>query len=191
MDIFGLIGKGADILLFFLKRKKKIQISNVFSESNNIDAICEDMIDSGLCVDCFLIMLAHNGGTKLNPASKKYYSAIGGDYNSLQMRNFDFKNYKNYPVTFEYNELLSSIYEDRRKNNGIAIETATAPENLKTKYTFENLRFVKYYFLHYSDAGMFYLKVGTTQSGEKMDDVNHRQRIFFAVNQIQQILKKY
>lgn len=163
----------------------------MFSESNAIDRVCEEIIDSDLSVDCFLIMLAHNGGTKLNPVAKKYYSVVGGDYNDFLMRNFEFTHYKNLPVNFEYNELLSSIYEDRRKNNGIALQTMTAPDSLRIKYIYENLKFVKYYFLHYSDAGMWYVKVGTTQDGEDMADPRHRARIFFAVTEIQNILKKY
>lgn len=190
MDL-GWLGKALDIVLFLVKRKKQLVISNVFSESNAIDRICEDIIDSDLSVDCFLIMLAHNGGTKLNPVAKKYYSVVGGDYNEFLMKNFEFTHYKNLPVNYEYNELLSSIYEDRRKNNGVLMATATAPDTLKIKYIYENLKFVKYHFLHYSDAGMWYLKVGTTQENEQMMDAHHRARIYFALTEIQNILKKY
>lgn len=186
----GFAEKMADLLLMIKGRKNKYPPFNVFNDGKNVTTISEGIIDSGLSVDCFLLMLAHNGGKKLNPVNLKYRTVMGGDYNEVQMRNFDKDNYKNLPIDYEWNEIMSAIYDDRRKNLGVVVKVSEASGRVKEMLLYENLKYVKFYFVHYSEDGMWYLMIGTTQDDD-MDDVEHKGKIYFAVNQIKDIIKNY
>lgn len=193
-DGIKIIEKGFEFFTFLIGRRdknKRKQPSNIFHDSNHIDRITHEIIESGLAVDCFFLVLAHNGGKKLSPVTLKYRSIMGGAYNEVQMKNFDISNYKNLPVDFDYNEHLSSIYEDRRRQHGIDIGVEFASEKLRDIYLFENLKYCRYHFLHYSDEGMWFALIGTTQDGENFNDTRHKQQIYFSVTKIKNIIKKY
>lgn len=190
-DGIGIIEKTLDLfILIFNKTKRKP--SNVFNDSNTVESIADAIVNnSGLSVDCFFLVLAHNGGKKLNPLNLKYRTIMGGRHREWLMRNFDIRNYKNLLLDYDYNELLSNIYEDRRKNNGVDVSIEDTKDSMKQNLSFENIKFAKFFFLNYSNDGMWYLMVGTTQAKERLDDIQHKQKLLFAVNKIKNIIKRY
>lgn len=190
--IKSIIELSRELLVFVSARRKRIEPSNVFHDSNVGNSIIKSVVNGPhLSVDCFFIVLAHNGGKKLNPFTLQYTSVMSGEYKTWLMPTFDITDHKNVESDHDHREFLSSIYEDRRKGNGINWHVEMADDNLKAKYSFENVKFLKCFFLHYSDVGMWFAMVGTTQEGELFDDINHKQRIFYAVNKIKNIIKKY
>lgn len=173
------------------KKGKADKVSNVFSDSLKVNDISREILfGSMLSVDCFLVMLAHNGGKRLKPLSLKYHSVVGGNVNKMLMPNFDKENYVNLPVDYEYEALLNRILQ--AGTEGITIHTSEVTGYLRTKYEFERLNCVRYYFLHCSTEGEFYyLMVGTTQPGEEMNDTRHKHKLFIALNKIKAIIKRH
>lgn len=190
----GEAAKGAiNILIqwFRDKRKKKLKTSTLFSDSIHIKEIIDEVIYSGMDVDCFLIFLAHNGGKKMHPLSAMYYSLFTGEVNEVQMKNFERSNYVNIPMDYDYKLLLDKLVKVEGTSS-IGIEVSAAPVDLKIRLQYENLKYVRFYPLHFTADNEFYhIMVGTTQPEVNLDDVYHRQRIIFEINKIQNIIKNW
>lgn len=174
-------------------QKKKQPPSNAFGDSLKIKEIVDVVLKrSGLSIDCFLIMLAHNGGHKLTPLTAKYRSVVAGDANQDQMRNYKPQNYVNLPIDDDYMRLLDEVIKNKNSSVGLSVDQARG--SMKDKFLFEHIKFARYYYLHHSKSradGFYYLMVGTTQPGETFEDPFHKQQLYFAITKIKNIIKEY
>lgn len=186
MSDWASLGKSIlDLIPLFLRKKKKT--SDVLKDSVLIRIISESVIETGV-VDCFFLMMAHNGGKKLIPHGFKYRSVVGGDYTEWLMPNFEMNDYRNVPLDREYEQLLITIYE--KKMHDVLVERMDSTP-LSISYRFERLKYVRFYFVEDNEHGMWYIMAGTTQIGEEMDDITHRHILQVAVNKIKNIIKRY
>jgi hypothetical protein len=170
------------VLLF--KRKP----SDVFKDSVQINQIAGEMVSSDLSIDCFFLIMAHNGGFKLLPHGFKYWSIIDGRVQEWIMKNFKLSNYRNIVASLEYLHLFASIVEQKKYDVNIK---NLRDGDMKTHMNFEKVKHYRFFLLKKSKNAIWVAAVGTNADNEKLDSVQHNHVLGIAVNKVQNIIKRY
>lgn len=172
------------LTLLWDKRKP----SDAIKDAIKIRIIAEDLISSDLSIDYFFLVMVHNGGRRIIPHGFKYWSIVDGSYNKFLMKNFEFSNYQNTNIDFEFAQFVAQVYEKKTMD----VQTDHIPAGvLKTNYDFENVKFTRVFYLKQDRRALWYLAVGTTADNEKFSTNRHRHEIGVAVNQVKNIINKY
>lgn len=179
----------AESLLDFLRvvfsRKKP---SDAIRDSIKIRILAEELVFSGLSIDCFFIVMAHNGAHKMKPHGFKYWSIIDGSYDELTMGKFRYVNYQNTIIDLEFAQLVDRVYEKKE----VFIGVDEMPEgNLKNSYEYEGLEYIKFFYLKQDKRALWFIMVGTAAPAETLDTVLHKRQIFLAVNKVKNIIRGY
>lgn len=177
-EFFGFLGS--------IFRRKRKMASEVFGDFIMINDIANELIDAGIG-DCFFLIRAHNGNAKLSLESYKYRSIVAGANTDFLMPDFRIKDFKNIELDLEYMQTLHDIA--RYKNLGIDVQTEKGSSGIS--HRFNNLKYVRYYFLNENQYGMWYCMVGTTQPDEQMNDTNHTYKLNMAINKVKNIVRSY
>src|SRR5690349_15845245 len=177
----------AERLLDFIKvlfnRKKP---SDAIKDSIKIRILAEELVYSGLSIDCFFIVMAHNGNSKMKPHGFKYWSIIDGSYDELTMGKFKYTSYQNTIMDLEFAQLVNKIYEMKE----VSLVTKYMPEgNLKTSYDYEELEYLKFFYLKQDRRAMWFIMVGTTAENESLESNQQKRNIFIAVNNVKNMLR--
>jgi len=185
LDIVAL-GKGLiDILKIWLARKKP---SDAMIDAINIRLLAEDMVESGLSVDCFFIVMIHNHGGRVKPHNFIFWSIIDGYYNELTMPKFKYKNHRLINMEIDFLQLSTRIHEQK----GVAVTVDKMDKgSLRTSFEYENLKYLRFLYLKQNKNAMWFLMVGTTAEEESLDSVEHEGKIFIAFNSIKNIIRGY
>lgn len=179
------VSKFLDLLKVLFTRKKP---SDAIKDSIKIRILARELVYSGLSIDCFFIVMVHNGGSRLRPHTFKFWSIIDGEYDEVTMPKFKYSEYQNTNVDLEFNHLADSIYEKKE----VAIRVDEMPQGkLRTCYEYEGFEFLRYYYLKQDKNAMWFIMVGTAAEDEPMDSVHQRRKIFLAVNNVKNIIRGY
>lgn len=176
-----------DLIQHFRRRKVKQTTSEVIRGSTSIRIISERMVNSGL-VDCFFIIMVHNGGKKILPHGFKYWSIVGGEFNEILMKRFNILDYRNVIIDKDFEGLVDQV--ERKKMVECDVSTMD-PSELYRRFRYEGLKYVKYFFLKDREYGMWFIMAGTVQPDELMDSIDHEYQLSLSVNKIQNIIKDY
>lgn len=170
-------------------KRNKISVEQALRDSITMKHIARDICKNGNnFIDCFFIMMIHNGGSKVLPHGFIYRSIIGGYHEDWSMPHFVAENYKYLELDYEYELLMGQLF----KNKEVALDSEAMEESkLKTKLKFEKLKFVRYHFLKSNKRGLWYAMTGTTQPGQRLDTVEDMHETNIALNKIKNIIKKY
>lgn len=144
--------------------------------------------NGGLSVDCFLIMMVHNGGKKLTPHNFAYRSVVNGFHNEMTMPNFDSEDYRHLEIDYEYALLISEVI---KKKEVSMLTVNMGDSKLSLKMRFERLKYSRFMYLFDDNNAVWYILAGTTQSNEEFDTVTHRHEFNIAINKIRNMIKKY
>lgn len=181
------LGKeSAEFLVSFLKgifKRKKFY--HAVKDSIKVTGLCVDIVESDMSVDCFLLVMANNGNGK---HGFKKYSVINGHANPLTMPNFKLWNYEEIIMDFDHQQLIARICE--QKEFGMHISEITG-NDLKMAYSFEKIKFTKFYFIRSIKSAMWYIVAGTVDRNEKFDSVDQKARMRMAVNKVKNIVSSY
>lgn len=170
-------------LIKYLFGKKKF--SDAIKDGIIIHGICEEIVKSHLAVDCFLLVMAFNGEGKYG---FKKWSIIGGSHNVELMPGFHYANYIDVIMDFDHLQLMQRIME--KKRFGLGREEIQG-ENLGRSYDFERIKYTRFFLIKETKTRMYYVVAGTTQYNEKLNTIDHLQRMEVAVNKIKNIVDKY
>lgn len=177
--------KVLDLFKILFTRRKA---SDVLKDAVAIRKVAGDIVSTDLSIDCFLLVMVHNGTGKLIPHGFKYWTILDGDYNDFLMSRFKMENYRNVIMDLDYANLFLKVKENKVYD--------TRPENMpaglmRTNYTFEKLRFARWYFIKETRNAMWFILAGTTAPNESFDSELQQHRLNVDVNAIKNIIKKY
>lgn len=168
-------------------KKKKAQDAVI--ESILIRNISKGIVQNGaLAVDCFLVMMVHNGGKKLMPHSFKYRSIVNGYHNSMQLSRFAPEEYRFLELDAEYELLIYNLC--KKKEIDIVVSTL-GDSKLSVKLKFEGLQFARFFYLYDNADSIWYAIAGTTSYNEYFDTITHKHEFTIALNKIKNMIKKY
>lgn len=174
-----------ELLKIMFTRKKP---SDAIRDSINIRIKAEELVFSGLSIDCFFIVMAHNGARRMKPHGFKYWSIIDGSYDELTMPKFRYVNYQNTIMDLEFAQLVDRVYTKKE----VFIKVEELPEgNLRTAFEYEGLEFIKIFYLKQDTRALWFIMVGTAAPGETLASTLHKQQIFLAVNKVKNIIRGY
>lgn len=177
-------------LFDFLRREKKgIKAEKFAKDFGKVTDIAKELVDNGyLSIDCFFLMISHNGIKKINPHVFKFRTIGPGYYREWLMPNLQPTDYRNVEMDQEYHDLLSRINVEKEWH----IEVDKMLEGrLKTEMDHLGLRFVSFHYIEFNDDLKYYVMVGTTQYGEFFSSAHHNYQIGRAVNKVKYIVQKY
>lgn len=191
------MGYGSEAADFFVKilryltgRKRKVLFQDVLKDSVRVHEICSSLVfdKRELQIDFAFLMMAHNSGSKVVPHGLLYHSIVGGAYIKEWLPNFDIKNYQNNFIGIGYRHALEKMctnefYEITTRNN-------TDPD-FSIRFRYEKIAVERFYYLHEDEYCLWYFLMGTTLEDFKMDTPEHNQKMFFTINEIKRIIKKY
>jgi hypothetical protein len=182
-DIVG--EKLVDLLKIVFVRKKP---SDAIKDSIKIRIQANELVYSGLSIDCFFIVMVHNSGGKLKPHNFKFWSIIDGFFDEVTLPKFKYDNYQNTNMDLEFAQLAARIYEKKE----VSIRTSELPvDNLRTSYEYEGLEYIRFYYLKQDRNAMWFIMVGTAAEDESLESVHQRRKIFLAVNNVKNIIRGY
>lgn len=174
-----------DFLKLVFTRKKP---SDAIRDSIRVRELAKELVYSGNSIDCFFIVMAHNGNRRMMPHGFKYWSIIDGSYDELTLPKFNYMNYQNMIMDLEYAQLVARIYEKKE----VDIKSSSLPPgNLKLSYEYEDLQYVKYFYLKQDRRALWFVMVGTAAQNEALESVYARRRIFIAINKVKNIIRGY
>lgn len=178
-------GKVIDFLKVIFTRK---QTSDAIRDAKKIRDQALELIRSNLNIDCFFIIMVHNGGGRFRPHGFKYWSIIDGECDTKVMPRYDNESYQLINADNEFLQFALNLYEQRV----VSVRVDEMPKgNLRTSYEYEGLEFIKFYFLKQDKFGLWFIMVGTTAPDESLDDPEQAGKIFFAINNIKNLIRKY
>lgn len=174
-----------EIIKVWLARKKP---SDAMIDAINIRLLAEDVVDSGLSIDCFFIVMIHNHGGAVKPHNFMFWSVIDGYYNELTLRKFRYKNHRLINMEIDFLQLSTRIYSQK----GVAIKVSNMEKgSLRTSFEYEDLKYLRFLYLKQNKRAMWFIMVGTTAEAETLDNVEHEGKIFIAFNSIKNIIRGY
>lgn len=176
------IEKVFDLLKYLFGRKR---FSDAVKGGIIVHGVCEEMVKSDMSIDCFLLVMAYNGGGRFG---FKKWSIIHGSHNVLTMPNFHYANYVDVIMDFDYLQLHEKIVE--RKRFGLS-RGEVQGENLGRNYDFEKVKYARFFLIKEAKTRMYYVVAGTTAFNENLGSVDQLRRMEFAVNKIKNIVDKY
>src|SRR5688572_8196536 len=174
-----------DLLKVLFSRKHP---SDAIKDSIKIRIQGRELVYSGLSVDCFFIVMVHNGGGRMKPHTFKFWSIIDGSYDDVTMAKFKYESYQNTIMDLEFAQLAARIHEKKE----VAISTRELPDgNLRTCFEYEGLEYLRLFYLKQDRNAMWFIMVGTTAEDEPMENVYQRRKVFLAVNNVKNIIRGY
>ena len=185
-DIVGAVKSFFDFLKIALSKRKNP--SDAIIDRINIRLIGRDLVKSRHAVDCFFLVMVHNGGGKLRPDNFIYWSIIDGWYNEDLMQGFDHEKYLLVYTESEFLILARRIYEN--KGVGVVVDQMEKSK-LKTSFQYERLKYIRFFFIKQDKRAQWFLMVGTTAPNETLDSIDAEAEIFSSVNSVKNIIKDY
>lgn len=176
--------KFLDLIKILFTRKKA---SDVFKDSVKINEVSKGCVLSGLSVDCFFLVMAHNGSGILKPHGFKFCSIMDGTWNDVLIRRFKIEDYRNIEIDYDYAMLLINI----RHYKEYSSKTEEMNGNLRTRFEYEGITFAKFFFLKEDRNAMWFIVAGTTAHDECFKTQAKRQLLSVAVNKVKNIIRKY
>lgn len=180
------IGKWVwDIVKVWLSKKKP---SDAMIDAINIRLLADELITSGISVDCFFIVMVHNHGGKLRPDNFMFWSIIDGSFDEVLMPDFKYKNFQLINTDIDFLQLARRIYEQK----GVAVTVDQLNKGqLKTSYEYLGLKYLRFFYLKQDKRAMWFIMVGTVSANETLDHVTQEGKIFIAVNAVKNIIRGY
>lgn len=176
----------AELLLkMFSGVKKRNKGVDSFLQVGRVTEIATRLVryNRELQVDCFFLCWGHNGGDQF-----KYLSIVCGDFLEEHMPNFKFANYRFNELDEGRKKLLENIY----KYKDYSLDLSEIKNDaLRVNYDFEKIKLTRFYLLKYSKQRMWYLAIGTTLDGNKLNTPSHEFNFYGALNEIKTIIKNY
>lgn len=173
----------------FIRRDKKgIKVEKFAKDFGKVNDIGKDLVNNGqLSIDCFFLLINHNGIKKTNPHIFKYRTIAAGYYTEWLMKNFKPNDYRNVEMDQEYNDLLSKLAIEKEWH--IEVERLLEGK-LKTELDHMGIRFVSFHYIEFNDDLKYYVMAGTTQYGEFFSSAHHNYQLGRAVNKVKYIVQK-
>lgn len=187
-EIVGAVKSFLDLIKVWLIGKKKKQTSDSIIDQINIRLLSKALVKRPISVDCFFIVMIHNGGGPVRPDGFVFWSIIDGAHNEIMMPMFDQKNYLLVNMEMEFLLLAKRIYE--QKGVGIRVDQMEK-SSLRTSFEYERLKYIRFLYLKQDKRGMWFLMVGTTASDESLGSVQAEGEIFIAFNSVKNIIRDY
>lgn len=161
-----------------------------FLDAPKIDEIAIELVKSWLSVDCFFVVIAHNGKKKKDN-KYKYISIVAGYHEEWILKKLVVTNYSYFEVDDEYRKLFDDI--KRNVIFDVDAEEGAVDSKLYTNIRYEGLKHLRFFFLKENeDTGKFWYAVaGTNQANETFSSDDHKQKFFIAINKIKGILKNH
>jgi hypothetical protein len=186
-EIAGAVKSFFDFLKIAFSSNRKMP-SDAIIDRINIRLIGKELVKKKYSVDCFFLVLVHNGGGKLRPDNFIYWSIIDGWYNEELMKGFDHEKYILVNTETEFLLLARRIYE----NKGVGVRVDQMEKSkLKTSFQYERLKYIRFFYLKQDKRAQWFIMVGTTAENETLDSLGAEAEIFSAVNSVKNIIKDY
>lgn len=185
-DIVSLAKGVIELFKIWLSRKKP---SDAMIDAINIRLLAEDIVDdTRLKTDCFFIVMIHNHGGNVKPHNFMFWSIIDGYYNEETMPKFKYKNHRLINMEIDFIQLATRIHDQK----GVAVTVENMDKGrLRTSLEYEDLKYLRFFYLKQNKRAMWFIMVGTTAEKETLDDVEHEGKIFIAFNSIKNIIRGY
>jgi hypothetical protein len=185
-EIAGAVKSFFDFLkIVFSKRKNP---SDAIIDRINIRLIGRDLIKGKNAIDCFFLIMVHNGGGKIRPDNFIYWSIIDGEYNDVLMKGFDHEKYILVNTESEFLLLARRVFEN--KGVGLVVDQMEKSK-LKTAFQYERLKYIRFFYIKQDKRAQWFVMVGTTAEKETLDSIDAEAEIFSAVNSVKNIIKDY
>lgn len=167
----------------------KVRHFRVQTDGVKIQDVAKKIVKGPTGVDCFFLVVCHNGKRGIAPKEFNYMSWAMGYYEDWIMPRFDMMDYQNIELTYEHQDLLRKV-----KHDGVLhIDTdKLLDDRLKMQLKHMGLQKASFYHLYENKFSKWFVMAGSAvENDDHFLKLPVQQQLYLAVNSVKNVISKY